>query len=102
MNAHAPFSKQRKQILIKLNCIPAPTLTTNIQLVLESALVTEIAVQEMKFIIDTFIAACTVTHNVLTACRFLCKKDKKGQIVYKVRPLVEYAAFFWDPWQRVY
>ena len=26
--------------------------------------------------------------------------DKKGQTVYKIRPLVEYAAFFWDPWQR--
>ena len=52
-------------------------LTTNIQPVLENALVIEIAentfsnqllVQEMKFIIDTFsdvIGACTVTHNVL-------------------------------------
>ena len=51
-------------------------LTTNIQLVLESALVTEIAqntfsnqlsVQEMKFIIDTFsdvIGACTQSHTM--------------------------------------
>ena len=29
-------------------------------------------------------------------CWFLRKKDKKGQTVYKICPLVEYAAFFWD------
>ena len=29
-------------------------------------------------------------------CRFLRKKDKNGQAVHKIRPLVEYAAFFWD------
>ena len=28
-----------------------------------------------------------------SACRFLRKKDKNGQTVYKIRPLVEYAAF---------
>ena len=51
----------------------------------------------MKFIIDTFsdvIGACTVTHNVLVGCRFLRKNDKKGQTVHRIRPLVEYAAFF--------
>ena len=30
------------------------------------------------------------------------QKDKNGQTVYRIRPLVEYAAFFGDPWQRVY
>ena len=33
-------------------------------------------------------------------CWFLRKKDKKGQAVYKIRRLVESAAFFWDPWQE--
>ena len=36
-----------------------------------------------------------------SACRFLHKKNKKRQTVYKIRPLVEYAAFFWDLWQKV-
>ena len=54
----------------------------------------------MKFIINSFsdvIGACTVTHIVLqSACRFLRKEDKNGQTVYKVRLLVEFAAFIWD------
>ena len=37
-----------------------------------------------------------------SARRILRKKDKTGQFVNKIRPLVEYEAFFWDPWQRVY
>ena len=60
----------------------------------------QLSVQEMKFIIDTFSVvngACTVTHNVLVDLPV-----KNGQTIYKIRPLVEYAAFFWDPWQRVY
>ena len=61
-----------------------------------------LSVQEMKFIIDTFsvvIGACTVTYNVLVnrVAGSYIKKNKKEQAVYKIRFLVEYAAFFWDP-----
>ena len=71
------FLKTMQANINKMKLHTGTCLTTNIHLVLESALVTEIAwntfsnqlsVQEMKFIIDTFsdvIGAWTVTHNVL-------------------------------------
>ena len=66
MNAHAPFSKQCKQNINKMKLHTGTCLTTNIQRVLQSALVTEIAlntfsnqlsVQEMTFIIDTLVTS---------------------------------------------